>query len=1079
VPAIYNVTSILDGQATAGVTQTAPGVFSAPSLRAAIQAANAQAVGAGANTINLTVPGVYRITIPGAGEDANLTGDFDILPNNNLSITNTSGGNVVVDGGGIDRVFDINPLNATAPTGTLVTFTGFTIQDGRAFSTPAQADTGAASGGGIRDVGNVSLTLTNMILANNTASADGGGVSMENANSTPWTLTLNNTTVTGNRAGDAGGGIEEDGHGKVVVTGSTIASNTSVNQGAGIWLDGIQQFPGPLVSAVVTNGGTGYTSAPTVSFMRGEGDTTGGGATATAAIDPATGAVTSITITNGGTGWNAQPVVTLTGGGGTGAMANAFVASQSASLTVTNSLVQGNVSLATGQFGGGIGNAGDAGGMANGVSITGSTLAFNSVNGLGGGYGDEQGQASVFIVNSTFVNNSAAVYGGGIQSFGPSTIINDTTIAGNSAQTLGGGVFVPSGTFFLNNSVVARNVSGPMNFLNGTNPPVAPDLFGKTTGSSGDFIGAVDGTTSVTNGVNGNFAGTTATPLDPLLGPLQNNGGPTPTEAPLPGSPLIDKGINLFLPPGVTTDQRGGPRILNGSGGAVVDIGAIEFQPPTTTTSLTASPATAALGTTVTLTATVTPQNPPPNNAVTGTVTFFNGTTPISSPVTVGANGVATLQTATLPAGALQLKAVYNGDFNFATSSSPATTLKVNTGKTIGEFDPTTATFFLSPRNGPGAPSAGQFVFGGPGFLAVVGDWQGTGQTTPAVVDPTTETWYIRFSNTSGAPDVVPFKFGAPGWIPLAGDWTGTGRSGIGVYDPSTGTFYLRSQASSGAADVGVFKFGAPGWKPLAGNWSGGSRYGIGVVDPTTNTFYLRNTPSAGGVDFAPFQFGAPGWKPVAADWAGSGMATVAVVDPSGNWYIRFSNSSGAPSIAPFNFGVGTWTPLGGNWQPPAPAMQYASSAGVGASSLDAGTLEGVVQAALARLTAAGIDSDVVRQLASAHFFVANSLLPGALGETFTATNTVLISADAAGNGWFVDPTPLEDAEFAADGTALPGSAAAGHADLLTTVLHEMGHLVGRPDVSGVQQPSDLMADTLPLGVRHTNALDEVFSIGL
>jgi hypothetical protein len=618
-----------------------------------------------------------------------------------------------------------------------------------------------------------------------------------------------------------------------------------------------------------------------------------------------------------------------------------------------------------------------------------------------------------------------------------------------------------------------------MNFLNGTAPPVAPDLFGKTTGSSGDFIAAVDADTNVMNGVSGNVAGTVTTPLDPLLGALQNNGGPTPTEAPLAGSPLIDKGSNQALPTGVTTDQRGGPRVLNGSVGAVVDIGAVEFQPPNTTTTLTVMPATVVLGATVTLTATVVPQNPPPNNVLTGTVTFFNGTTPIGSPVTVGANGVATLQTANLPAGALQLKAMYSGDFNFATSSSPAVTLKVSTGKTIGDFDPTTATFFLNPRNGPGAPSAGQFVYGGRGFLAVVGDWRGTGQTTPAVIDPATETWYIRFSNSSGAPDVTPFQFGAPGWIPLAGDWTGTGRSGVGVFDPSTGTFYLRSQANGGAADVGVFRFGAPGWKPLAGNWTGGSTFGIGVVDPATNTFYLRNTPNAGGADVTSFQYGAPGWKPVAADWSGSGMATVAVVDPSGNWYIRFSNSAGAPNIAPFNFGLGAWTPLGGNWQTPVPAMQYAAAAGVGAAALDDGTLQSVVQAALARLTAAGIDSDVVRQLASAHFFVANSLLPGALGETFTATNTVLISADAAGNGWFVDPTPLEDEEFAADGTALPGSAAAGHADLLTTMLHEMGHLVGRPDVSAAQQPSDLMADTLPLGVRHTTALDEVFSVGL
>src|SRR5207253_10430438 len=86
-PAVYNVISTADGSATAALTMTAPGVFNAPSLRAAIQAANGNA---GGNTINLTVAGTYKITIPGASEDNNATGDFDILPSGgNLTIQNT------------------------------------------------------------------------------------------------------------------------------------------------------------------------------------------------------------------------------------------------------------------------------------------------------------------------------------------------------------------------------------------------------------------------------------------------------------------------------------------------------------------------------------------------------------------------------------------------------------------------------------------------------------------------------------------------------------------------------------------------------------------------------------------------------------------------------------------------------------------------------------------------------------------------------------------------------------------------------------------------------------------------------
>ena len=76
-----------------------------------------------------------------------------------------------------------------------------------------------------------------MTVTGNTASADGGGVSMENTVSAPWTLTVNNSVISDNHAGDAGGGIETDGSGKVFVnSGTVITGNTTNNQGGGIWL---------------------------------------------------------------------------------------------------------------------------------------------------------------------------------------------------------------------------------------------------------------------------------------------------------------------------------------------------------------------------------------------------------------------------------------------------------------------------------------------------------------------------------------------------------------------------------------------------------------------------------------------------------------------------------------------------------------------------------------------------------------------------------------------------------------------------------------------------------------------------
>jgi hypothetical protein len=116
---------------------------------------------------------------------------------------------------------------------------------------------------------------------------------------------------------------------------------------------------------------------------------------------------------------------------------------------------------------------------------------------------------------------------------------------------------------------------------------------------------------------------------------------------------------------------------------------------------------------------------------------------------------------------------------------------------------------------------------------------------------------------------------------------------------------------------------------------------------------------------------------------------------------------------------------------------------------------------------AAMLGDGVAKTLASVSWEIAD--LPGGLlGET--TGKTVRIDTNAAGYGWYIDPSPSDDAEFSqtlATGVlkASPQSPAASRADLLTTVMHEMGHELGLSH----DNLGDLMAATLPLGVRETS----------
>ncbi len=92
-----------------------------------------------------------------------------------------------------------------------------------------------------------------------------------------------------------------------------------------------------------------------------------------------------------------------------------------------------------------------------------------------------------------------------------------------------------------------------------------------------NFIGAFNASSAsgFVDGVNGDRVGTPTAPIDPLAGPLRNNGGPNSTHGPPAGSPLVDAANQVLFP---LTDQRGAPRVGGG-----VDIGAVDGGVPNIT----------------------------------------------------------------------------------------------------------------------------------------------------------------------------------------------------------------------------------------------------------------------------------------------------------------------------------------------------------------------------------------------------------------------------------------------------------------------------------------------------------------
>ncbi len=277
-----------------------------------------------------------------------------------------------------------------------------------------------------------------------------------------------------------------------------------------------------------------------------------------------------------------------------GADGGGILFNSSDTITLLDSLVTDN---ATGI--GGNGNFGEAGGDGGGiftadgnVTLTNSTVSGNSTGaggtGFEGGSGGDGGgirhfSGTVTLTNSTISGNftgsgGAGGFGGyggdggGIDTYAGSVSLHNSTVSGNAAARRGGGVFVYNYVnnlpIVIENSIIAGNTD------DGTAPDLQPD-----PDSTLDIDFSLIGSTDLTISGTGNQVGTLASPIEPLLGPLADNGGPTMTHALMPSSPAIDAGNSTF-----TTDQRGLAvpvdlaGVPNAAGGNGSDIGAYEVQ---------------------------------------------------------------------------------------------------------------------------------------------------------------------------------------------------------------------------------------------------------------------------------------------------------------------------------------------------------------------------------------------------------------------------------------------------------------------------------------------------------------------
>jgi predicted outer membrane repeat protein len=508
------------------ITVTSSADSGAGSLRAAIAAAQSGdtirfAAGLSNQTIVLT------------------SGQLEIRPGKSIKIDGTGSANLTINGNNASRIFWVNS-NQDAPTN--LTLTNLTLTNGYT----------SDRGGAIKTEHKASVTVTNTQFLSNTADQGGGAI---------YSVWENNLTVTGCQFNDnrATAGNNERGAGAITfvspgrftVRNSDFTNNKGVNGGAINSLNGKLTIDNCRFLNNDTTSASFDTGKPNP-FLRGYG-----GALYTDRASARSEASGSIQIT--------RSIFEGNRGRGEGGAAYLYTGTQD-SVSIAGSQFSNNevLELPQGNDGSGGGIVVMSNGLNRGLTISNTTFANNTANKQGGGLW--MMDAPLTLTNSTFSGNKTLGSdfnrnGGGMALYGSATITN-CTIANNSAGWVGGGILANDSPVTVRNTLFYNNTAA-----NGGNDWQIRQQTSRELTDGGGNIQFPGLLSNANNRFNDNTATANIRIVDPKLSGLQDNGGGILTHALLPGSPALDAGVTVSVPP---TDQRGFNR------DAKPDIGAFE-----------------------------------------------------------------------------------------------------------------------------------------------------------------------------------------------------------------------------------------------------------------------------------------------------------------------------------------------------------------------------------------------------------------------------------------------------------------------------------------------------------------------
>ena len=486
--------------------------------------------------------------------------------------------NLHITGGDTTELPNISPMLREG--GGIWSNSNVTITNSKVIS-----NIGNWGGGGIAIRSGGSLDLQNSNVLDNLGD-DGGGILLYESEASQ----IINSRIAGNYSDGYGGGIHDDGKGLLLLD-TIIESNEDENGGGGMWSGNddllsiinthfiqnrstggngaLFENDGPIYianSSFISNTGNGagggihFSSVPTITIssseFRGNQATNGG------AIDFGSSS-DNVHIIDSAFRYN---VATAHDGGAIYNFGTLFITNSTFISNTANdeggaiysqnhlSVDQSTISENYGDDGGGIFNNGT-------IQISNSTIDNNMATNGGGGLFNRN---EATLTNSTVSHNSAPLDGGGVFNFSNLTMTH-TTIVSNSSN-LNGGMYNGYGDFSFANSIIANNIGNDcyLDFGTGTFTD-----FGYNLDEDGGCVdnATITATTSITN-------------IEPMLGPLTDNGGATRTHAPLAGSEAID-----FIPENmgecglaIATDQRGFKRPFDGNFDSLIgcDIGAHE-----------------------------------------------------------------------------------------------------------------------------------------------------------------------------------------------------------------------------------------------------------------------------------------------------------------------------------------------------------------------------------------------------------------------------------------------------------------------------------------------------------------------